>query len=183
MSTHIMLDLESLGTRINPVIAQISAVEFDITTGETFDIFNEFIDTNSCRRIGLTEDKSTMEFWLSPENEKAFNMVFRNPKPSIRIEEACHNFTEFTHGKSVFLWGNGIRCDNVWLLSAYKALNMEDPIRYNQDLDFRTLYWLATQKTGKRYKDMLFEGIRHNAVDDCKHQIKIACEMYKDLMS
>lgn len=182
MTTHIMLDLESLGTRINPVIAQISAVEFDIATGETFKVFNEFIDTNSCRRIGLTEDKSTLEFWMLPENKDAFDMVFRNQKPKIRIEEALHSFTEFTKGKPVFLWGNGIRCDNVWILSAYKALSIPDPVKYNEDLDFRTLYWLASQKTGKKYKDMVFDGVRHNAVDDCKHQIKIACEMYKDLM-
>lgn len=99
-----MQDLESLETRINPVIAQISAVEFDITTGETFN------DTNSCRRIGLTEDKSTLEFWMLPE---AFDMVFNNLKPKIRIEEALNSFTEFTQGKPVFFMG---RCDNVWLL-------------------------------------------------------------------
>lgn len=104
------------------------------------------------------------------------------------LEDTLRSFHQYINmlradGSNVYLWGNGIRADNVWLLSAYKALGMEDPIKYNEDLDYRTLHYLSKKKTGIDYKNRPFTGIPHNAIDDCKFQIECACEMWKALNS
>lgn len=40
----VMVDIETLGTGVNATIFQISAVLFDITTGERFSEFNKIAD-------------------------------------------------------------------------------------------------------------------------------------------
>lgn len=71
----IMLDLETLGLSDSPVITQLAAVAFDITTGESFDEFSVFIDAKSCIEKGLKIDGSTVEWWLK-QDERVFKSIF-----------------------------------------------------------------------------------------------------------
>lgn len=184
---HVMLDLETLGNRINPVLVQISAVTFSFEEDIVPREFDVLIDDNSCAKIGLEYTQSTLDWWKqqTPEAQaKVFATEGRLP-----IEEALLRFAEFIKElrkeyKIVYLHGNGIRADNVWLLSAFKAAGLGDPVAYNEDLDFRTLHYLAKKKLGYNVKDVVeFDGIPHNAIDDCKYQIKCAKKMYEALMS
>lgn len=183
---HIMLDLETLGNRINPVLVQISAVTFSFEEDIVPREFDVLIDDNSCAKIGLEYTQSTLDWWKQ-QTPEAQAKVF-NPEGRLPIEEALLRFAEFIKElrkeyKMVYLHGNGIRADNVWLLSAFKAAGLEDPVAYNEDLDFRTLHYLAKKKLGYNVKDAVeFEGIPHNAIDDCKYQIKCAKKMYEALM-
>lgn len=182
----VMLDLETLGNRINPVIAQIAAVPFTLEEGEVGDEFNEFIDTSSCVEIGLESDPDTIKWWGS-QSVVARDAVFGKHLERLYIQDALLLFSNYIQKlrkryDKVYLWGNGIRADNVWLLSAYKAAGMEDPINYNSDLDYRTLHYLSKKKSGINFKSSVeFEGIPHNALDDCKHQIKCAVKMWEAL--
>lgn len=187
----IMLDLETLGNRINPVIAQISAVAFTLEGGDIegseFDIL---VDIESCKSVGLETNPSTLQWW-SEQSQEAQDLVFNNPpdNPRTYIEDALNEFTHYitgykTLGHRVYVWGNGIRADNVWLLSAYKACGKEDPIAYNEDLDYRTLHYIAKKKSGIDVKKITeFDGIPHNAIDDCKYQIKCAMKMWEIIKS
>ena len=182
----IMLDLETLGNRINPVIAQISAVEFDISTGLSKSEFNIHVAHKDYDQYGLTVDQSTIDWWAE-KTQEARNAVF-GATIIYDLKYALALFTEYVDGirrncsGKVFLWGNGIRSDNVWLLSAYKACGLEDPIKYNEDLDYRTLQYIAKQKTGNDFRVDTFDGIRHNAIDDCKYQIKCASSAWNALV-
>lgn len=184
---HVMIDLESLGNRINPVLVQISAVTFDFTKPKA--IPKEFdirITDTSCAAIGLEYSKDTIDWWKQQSIE-AQEKVF-GPEDRYPIKEALSKFAEFIADlrkeyKKVYLHGNGIRADNVWLLSAFKAAGMQDPVAYNEDLDFRTLHYLSQKKCGYNVKDTIqFKGIPHNAIDDCKFQIECAHAMYNILM-
>lgn len=183
---HVMLDLETLGNRINPVLVQISAVTFSFTEEIEPKEFDVLVDDNSCAVIGLEYTQSTLDWWKEQAPE-AQARVF-NPEGRLPIEEALLQFAEFIKElrkeyKTVYLHGNGIRADNVWLLSAFKAAGLDDPVAYNEDLDFRTLHYLAKKKLGYNVKDTIqFEGIPHYAIDDCKFQIACAKAMYKALM-
>jgi len=53
---HVMLDIETLGVSPGCVILSLSAVEFDINTGELGESFNMGIDIKSCVDAGLTID-------------------------------------------------------------------------------------------------------------------------------
>lgn len=183
----IMLDLETLGNRINPAIAQISAVGFTLETGviegSEFDVL---VDTESCEVVGLETDPSTIKWW-SEQSQEAQDLVFSGDipnKPRMDIEDALNEFTQYITyyralGHKVYVWGNGIRADNVWLLSAYKACGKDDPLAYNEDLDYRTLHYLTKKKSGIDVKKVTeFDGVPHNALDDCKYQIKCAMKMW-----
>ena len=183
---HVMLDLETLGNRINPVLVQISAVTFSFEEEIETKEFDVLVDERSCVEIGLEYSQSTLDWWKEQAPE-AQAKVF-DPKGRLLIEEALLQFTEFIKElrkeyNTVYLHGNGVRADNVWLLSAFKAAGLDDPVAYNEDLDFRTLHYLAKKKLGYNVKDTIqFEGIPHNAIDDCKFQIACAKAMYNALM-
>jgi hypothetical protein len=179
----IMSDLETLGNRINPTIAQISAVAFTLEQGVIPNTeFNELVDTATGIAVGLHVDSNTVKWWKD-QSQVAQDLVLGSGD-RLGIHQVLSEFTDYinnfkTQGYNVYLWGNGIRADNVWLLSAYKACGMEDPIAYNEDLDYRTLHYLAKKKSGIDFKKVTeFEGVPHNAIDDCKYQIKCAMRMW-----
>lgn len=182
----VMLDLETLGNRINPVIVQISAAAFTLENGANGDDFNALISKDSCELVGLETDKPTLQWW-SEQSEDAKSIVFGSDKERMDLKVALYCFNAYLEGlkrysDNIYLWGNGIRADNVWLLSAYKALGMSDPIAYNRDLDYRTLHYLAKKKTGIDFKkETEFKGVQHNAIDDCKYQIDCAVKMWNAL--
>jgi hypothetical protein len=183
-NTYIMLDLETLGVQFNPVIAQISMAEFDLLTGEVLAEFSVNVDTGCGVGYSLTTDQSTLDFWKKqPDDVKA--RVFT--KDALLLENALILVSEWIKARpDAFIWGNGVRTDNVWLLSAFRALGMSDPFEYNKDLDYRTLYKLAELKADmknlpKPWKDVEFTGLQHYAPDDCRHQIKKAHLMWKFL--
>lgn len=181
----LMLDLETLGNRINPCIVQISAVPFTLEGGvmEEDGNFNELVEQSSCEDLGLEVDNDTV-LWWSEQSSEAIYAVFGANLPRKSIHHTLLLFTEYINsfkedGNRVYLWGNGIRADNVWLLSAYKAAGLKDPIGYADDLDYRTLHYLAKKKSGIDFKKVTeFKGVQHNAIDDCKYQIECAMKMW-----
>jgi hypothetical protein len=62
----IMTDIETLGTKQDATIFQISAVAFDIMTGEHISTFNQIadIEKNAIVRV----DGSTIKWWLNTNN-------------------------------------------------------------------------------------------------------------------
>lgn len=183
----VMLDLETLGVGMNPVIAQIAAVVFDLDDGATGEVFQSFVMPQSCIDAGFTVNYSTIQFWFG-QSEEAKKQVFGNEGVSTDISHALSQFSKFIldlekDGSRVYLWGNGIRADNVWLLSAYDKLGIDRPIGYSQDLDFRTLHYLSKLKTGIDFKKLTpgDKYVKHNALDDCRWQIDAAQLMWKAL--
>lgn len=185
----IMLDLESLANRLNPCLVQISGVPFTLEEGYApFDNnFNILVEKQSCLDVGLEVNEDTLTWWAA-QSDEAKNLVFGEDLDRSPLKEALLNFSEYIKSfrvedkQRVYLWGNGIRADNVWLLSAYKACGLPDPISYQEDLDLRTLHYLAKKKTGVDYKKITtFSGVPHNAIDDCKYQIECAVKMWEAL--
>lgn len=184
----LMLDLETLGICDDPVITQISAIAFSLETGAQLDTFNERIGTRNSLVKGFKVDGSTIEWW-SKQSEKVYNEVFIAAFTSdIKIEDVLHRFTNWinnvksTYGRdyktNINVWGNGALADNKWIRQAYKLCGMEVPWHYTEDRDVRTLVDLGRRTFNYDYKNVVFEGEVHNAIDDCKHQIKYCCEVY-----
>lgn len=177
----VMLDLETVANRINPALAQVSAVPFTLEHGVCGEPFSMLVDLQSCFDVGLEKNEDTLKWW-SEQSEQAKAIVFsdvgRHP-----LKHVLSEFSEYLSGLrgegNLFLWGNGVRADNVWLLSAYKSCGMDDPIAYNEDLDYRTLHYLAKKKSGIDFKKCTeFLGVQHNAIDDCIFQIGCAVKMW-----
>lgn len=183
--SFVMLDLETLGVGHTPVIVQISAVEFDLITGLVLSEFTCNVCKDSALAAGLIADEGTIQFWNNQPQEVR-DRVFTNGIP---LKSALQKLQVYLNSLgSPYIWGNGIRADNVWILSAYRALKLPDPFSYNKDLDFRTIYALADMKADlkndpKPWKGIEFIGLPHNSLDDCKHQIKKAHLMWKYLFT
>lgn len=188
---HVMLDLETLSLAKNAVVTRIAAVEFDLVTGETGEEIDILVNARSCVEAGLKIDASTLEWWLRQD----VSLIKETLVPAIlegaQLRDALEKFTAWinalkkTHDShNILVWGNGACADNTWMMSAYKACDMEVPWRYYHDRDLRTLVYLGEKLTGHSKKRALkFEGERHNPIHDCKHQITYASEIMRDLMA
>ena len=182
----VMLDLETLGLSDNIVITQLSAVAFDINTGLILDQFNMDINIRSCIQKGLKIDGSSVEWWFK-QDIQVFNDVFvRALNSENSIDQVLTKFNEWSlqlkdkyKSTSLNIWGNG--ADNKWIRQAYKVCNIEPCWFYYEDRDLRTLVELGHRLYKISIKNIVFDGQKHNALDDCKHQIKYCCEIYNNL--
>lgn len=172
---HIMVDLETLGTRSNSVIAVIGAVYFDIETGETGREFYRQIEIDSCLDFGLKMDLETIEWWFQQSNE-AQKEVF-NTEDRDHIFPVLQDFSEFVI-EDVILWGNSARFDCGLLEDAYHAADLPVPWKYWNERDVRTLVSLAPEIK----ENTIREGTHHNALDDCYHQIKYCSTIHQKIM-
>ena len=180
----IMLDLETLDVGDSPVIIQLSAVKFDRLTGETFDEFSMLINPQSCVKSGLKISGDTLEWWFKQDISVIKKVLTDSILIGRDLRHVLLEFREFltSDQKEIRVWGNGIMADNVWLSNVYKAEKLEFPIKFWQHSDVRTIVDLGrTLLSADHKKETKFEGDRHNAIDDCKHQIKYVCKIINDL--
>lgn len=170
---HLMIDIETLGHKSNSVITQISAVEFDINTGQTGRVFNKFIDIQSCLDVGLKCTGSTLNWWLN-QSKEAQEVYIQAEK--IPLQTALNHLSFFIQNKSLSVWGNSARFDLGLIENAYDACGLKYPITFWKELDVRTIVFLNPEVK----KNTEFVGIPHNGIDDCKHQIKYIVEILKN---
>jgi len=154
--SNVMLDLETLGNGANSVIIAIGAVKFDADgLGEEF---YEVVDAETCVRMGMQMDTSTVMWWMkqSDEARAAFDRVGSN------IFGVLARFSAFCGDSKV--WGNGASFDNTILSNAYRKTGVEQPWKFWNDRCYRTMKSLYPQVKIAR------QGTYHNALDDAKSQ-------------
>lgn len=157
--SHIMLDLETLGTDSDAVIMSIGAVSFNDDG-----IHGEFycnIDIQSCLDAGLSVTGRTIEWWLN-QDDNARGALNRD---TVTIKQALITFSKwYLDHTGYFVWGNSSTFDNVIIKNAYKAVGIDPPWEFWKDQCYRTIKFLN--------EDIGFErvGVHHNAVDDAKSQ-------------
>jgi len=173
MKKDMMLDIETMGNKSNSVILSIGAVMFDIETGETGDEFYERIEFQSALDVGLKVNADTIEWWMM-QSDAARQALFA--KPRFEIKKVLGDFSGFcrkheainSHLGGVEIWGNGARFDIGLLEDAYDACGFNNPWKFWNERDVRTIVAEAPQ-----IKDSIrFSGIPHDPIDDAKHQIK-----------
>ena len=184
----IMTDLETLGTKSNSTVFQVSAISFDIKTGEMFDSFNKIIDIG---KEHIISDGSTIQWWLKTNKELMSDLI--NSEVSESGEQVFKSFREWiinqsSEIKNIYLWGNGIKFDNVMIDSQMSKYGLQYPIFYRNDRDVRTMLELASIKSGISEKEIRAsfnneDELCHNALDDCKYQIRLLKGCYDLLMN
>jgi predicted MPP superfamily phosphohydrolase len=167
-----MLDLETLDTSINPVIIRIAAISFDIKTGKMFDEIDIAVNAKSCIDKNLKISSSTISWWLQQNVNVIQEILIPSFISGTSIRDALKQFSDWInnlrkYNKTIYIWGNGISADNMWLQSAFNACNLNVPWSYYENMDLRTALLIKQ----KNY-DIPFIGHKHNPIDDCKHQIK-----------
>lgn len=160
---HVMLDIETLGTRNDAAILSIGAVKFNPFTRTISDSFYVAIDPESCVSLGLTTDIKTIMWWMADDRTSARVQMMSESR--VNLPEALYGFVDW-FGEDKPVWGNGATFDNVLISSAFTACAIDRPWKYWNDRCYRTLKAMAPHAKLAR------EGTYHNALDDAISQAK-----------
>lgn len=188
MRVDIMTDIETLGTKPNSTVFQVSAVAFDITTGLARDSFNQIIDVS---KEDLIADGNTIKWWLNTDKELLTKLI--NNENALSSKIVFENFrnwilSQAEDSKNICLWGNGIKFDNVMIDAQMRKYDLEYPIFYRNDRDVRTILELASFKsnlTEEQIKQLATNKneTKHDAFDDCIYQIRLVKKCWDILMN
>ena len=180
--TDLMVDIETMGTNPGEMILSISAVPFNILTGNTdIKVFNRFIDIGNEKKLKI--NLNTMIWWLKQDKEAIDKLLQNQTLPTFEVlklfQMYMKSFVSRTDvgkdGKPIYrIWGNSARFDLGMLEFAYNEYGLEVPWNYLYERDVRTLVEFAPHIK----KETVFEGVRHNAISDCLHQIKYCTKIY-----
>lgn len=182
-----MLDLETFGNKERPVICQVAAVAFDLKTGETFQEFDQLISPQSAVKAGMKCEGDTVDWWLKQDQaviEKVFIKAMREGKDVVEVLKAFATYIQETKeahkATQIRVWSNGF--DNAWLFENYYACNLPTPYMFFVCQDVRSLVDIGRRDLFfDPKKSNAFTGEAHNAIDDCKHQIKYVHDISKKI--
>lgn len=190
MRKDIMVDIETLGTGENATVFQISAMSFDLKTGDKHDSINLIGDIEKYGSLNV--DGPTLKWWLNTDKELLTELLNKGTYEEYELFEALHKWIEgqSTTGdmKDVYLWGNGILFDNAKLqTNLNNCSGLKYPIFYRNDRDVRTILELASMKSGLTEEEIK-ESVtdenerKHDAFDDITYQIRLVVKCYEILM-
>lgn len=168
---NVMIDIETLGTCSTAAILSVAAVYFDPLTGELGKEFNRQISVDANIKGGRVIDASTLEWWMKQERaaqEKAF--CFKN-KDNTKMTVVLNDFANFIEPNSK-PWGNGSTFDITILETAFERCKIKCPWQFWNVRDVRTVVDMGLLLGFDHKKQIPFVGVRHDALDDSKHQAK-----------
>ena len=159
--THVMIDIETLGTQPGSVILSIGAV----VIGSPDLSFYARIDPESSVAHGFKLDVRTVMWWMRQSDEARKALT---EGAEYDVVEALDMLTDWfaTLGTVDGVWGNGATFDNVLLQSAYDLCGLPRPWGHREDRCFRTIRALVPVPT----ELIPLNGVAHNALDDAKWQ-------------
>lgn len=173
---HVMIDLETFDTRPTAAIRSIGAVFFDPDTGEQGSTFHMGVTEATAFERG-TVSHATIAWWRQQDKaaQDAFDTLLFADLDYALVE--FKNFLDFArNGREVIVWGNGATFDISILDHAYRH---KAPWKFWNVRDVRTICHLADKKLSK--ESFPFEGVKHSALDDARHQAKYVSAMWQAL--
>lgn len=187
MRIDIMTDIETLGTKSDSTIIQISAIAFDIKSGEHISKFNRIADITENKNMKVTG--GTLIWWLNTNKELLVELLNEGEGSS---EKLLIDFNDWLIGLSLegelHLWGNGILFDNKMIQHQLENIGLMYPIHYRNDRDVRTIVDLTSAKLGISEKELKVKFndetlVKHDAFDDVQYQINVVSWCYNQLIS
>lgn len=163
---HMMVDLETMGTRPGSAIVSIGACVFDPNAGTSrppAKTYYQNVDLQSCVDAGLRCDAGTIGWWMK-QSEEARQALTGQGEP---IHVALKGLFAFAAGCK-HVWGHGAGFDPVLLDSAAYACRLPVPWKFWDVRDTRTLFHLAQFKKADWQPKRT--GTHHNALDDAVWQ-------------
>ncbi len=160
LPTHVMNDIETLGTGDDAIITSIGAVKFNAYG--IIDTFHMGVDPDSAQAFGLKISAGTVMWWMEEaqaEARRALVALERHPLP-VALQAYRHWYGD----ESLPTWGNGATFDNVIMRSAWRAVGHPMPWDFRFDRCYRTMKSLPGAPAMQR------SGVHHDALDDARSQ-------------
>lgn len=173
----VMIDIETLGTTANSVIATIGAMKFNrrdrLKPMEEMSSFYRRIDIDSCSGKGMITDEETVKWWQN-QDEKSRDEIY-NPADRIPIEQALHELSSFILENPVgeSIWAQGPHFDCTILENAYRKCNLPVPWKFWAVRDCRTILDIADV----RLKDVPGDYPHHSLYDCYKQIVAVKCAL------
>ncbi len=181
---HLMIDLETMGTKPSAPIVAIGAVFFEPQTGELGAEFYTAVNLSSDMDLGAAPDGDTIQWWLkqSAEARAAICTDYTLPIADALFELSAFISRNSENPRYLKVWGNGASFDNVILRTAYERTGHICPWQFWNDSDVRTIVLLGRQMGFDPKRDMPFDGVAHNALADARHQVKYVSAIWQRLL-
>jgi len=174
MTTHAMIDLETLDTKPSCQILSLGAVKFNaLTNSEPHSELYIKPDIDQQDANGRTSSDSTIEWW-SKQDSKAMEEAF-SAEGRMDIDTMLTQLTKWLVGVDV-IWGHGYGFDITILEDLYRNWNRPIPWQFWQVKDSRTLFSCCKVDPRKAMQSDL-----HNALADAYFQAKSVQVAYKEL--
>jgi hypothetical protein len=139
MTTHLMLDIETLGTRPGAIVLAAAFVRFSDEAHTTLNL-----SVPEQEALGLVKDVSTLQWW-GTQSPEAWQAATSNPVP---VRAALEHFSAWiawaAPAGDALIWCHGATFDCPLLEHLYRAAGLEPPWAFWSVRDTRTLYDLAS---------------------------------------
>lgn len=175
---HIMIDLETEGTRAGCAIRQIGAASFNPHTGEVGRKFEVNLNTDEqYRNLNMDTDPETIN-WLKALPANIQYAMTRDPKPVGPSIIALIRAFDWDH-KDMRLWCHGATFDEPILRELIVRFGVESDLRdlvpwqYWQVRDTRTILELTGVKVERDPTKA------HTGLEDCLKQIEAVTKAYQ----
>ena len=173
MTTHVMIDLETLAVSTDAVILSIGAVKFDPNNLEKVseDSFYCAVDPTSCQHFGLKIDAATVMWWMGADRAAARETLLKDEQ--IDLATALDAFASWFGNESLPVWSNAATFDIMILKHAFGAIGRECPWSFRDERCYRTFKSLYP---GVKIESV---GTKHRALDDAIAQafhMKALCD-------
>lgn len=139
--THVMIDIETLGTCHDAALLSLGAVKFNPCGDGITEAFYIRIDPASCEHFGLSIEANTVAWWMHEDRAEARKALAATE--AIDLPSALDGFSQWFGPESLPVWGNGATFDNVIVRSAFDAIGMPCPWKFWHDRCFRSFKNLA----------------------------------------
>ncbi len=174
MSTSVMLDLETLGTRPDCVILTLGAIKFDpFSDKEPGPGIYFRMDIEDQLSKGRTVDDSTIEWWAQ-QDPRVREEAMGESGDRIDVAKLKYELNKFLVGVD-YIWAQGPAFDIVILEDLYRSQGWGFPWHFWQIRDSRTLFGVHGDPREKG-RDQA-----HNALMDCYYQAIGVQQIYKNL--
>jgi hypothetical protein len=164
MTAHIMLDIETLGTRPGAVVMSAAFVRFSDMASVTLNL-----NVQEQLALGLEIDPQTHAWW-GTQDPAAWAAATQNAHPVRPVLEYFGTWLQWASaGAELMLWCHGASFDAPVLGEVYRRLGLATPWSFRAIRDTRTLYDLAAVDP-KQYQ----AGALHVALNDAIGQTNAA---------
>jgi len=174
MTTCVMLDLETLGTRPDCVILTLGAIKFNPYSDQEPGPGIYFrLDIEDQLALGRTVDDSTIDWWAQ-QDPRVKEEAMGESGDRVDVAKMRYELNKFLVGVD-YIWAQGPAFDIVILEDLYRSQGWGFPWHFWQIRDSRTLFGVHGDPREKG-RDQA-----HNALADCYYQAQAVQKTYKSL--